>query len=87
METGDRKRNKKEEKIRRKKLLRLFREEQLTKVWNKVCDDIGFCSEEDSAHYWDESDTLDPESDSALSGTDENYPNKFETMHNIFECD
>ena len=72
METGDRKRNKKEEKIRRKKLLRLFREEQMTKVWNEICDEVGFCSEEDSAYYWDECDSLYPTSDSALSELDEN---------------
>jgi len=34
---------KKEEKIRRKKLLRAYREDQQAIIWNKVMDEAGLC--------------------------------------------
>lgn len=87
MNTGDRQRNKKEEKTRRKKLLRAFREEELTKAWNGILDEVGPCGADDLERDSDPFDCLDPVPDSDLYEADEDYPNKLETMHNIFECD
>jgi len=78
---------KKERKIRRKKLLRMYREDQLAIIWNKVMDEAGFCdlppvdAERCSDHF------PEPSIDAEFEDFDEDYPNKIETLHNLFPCD
>ena len=56
-------------------------------MWNKVVDEVGGfnINEQD----WDcyTFDFLDSEQDPDFASIDERYPNKAETIHNIFECD
>ena len=87
MNAKDRKRTRKEETGRRKRLVRAFREDEQARIWNKVVNEVG-------GHNIDEPDWgcytldfLDPELDLEFEDFDEPYPNKAETMHNIFECD
>lgn len=87
MSTADRRRIREEEKERRKKLLRAFREEELAKVWSKIQDEVGPCSEDDLERDCDGSETLDRTADCEFDDPDEDYPNKAETMHNLYECD
>ena len=78
---------KKERKIRRKKLLRAHREDQQAIAWNKVMDEVWFC---DLSVLETECCTVDvPETliEPEFEDTDEDYPNKVETLRNIFECD
>jgi hypothetical protein len=87
MSTADRRRIREEEKKRRKKLLRAFREAEQTKVWNRVLDEVGPCNEDCLDLDCDASEHLDRTPDFESEDVDEDYPNKAETMHNIFECD
>jgi hypothetical protein len=78
---------KKERKNRRKKILRLYREDQQAIIWNKVMDEVGIC---DLAALEEECCSPDfpiPFIDQEFQYSDEDYPNKTETLHNIFECD
>jgi hypothetical protein len=75
------------ERIRRKKLLRAFREDQQTIIWIKVLDEVGPCDIADSDRDCYSFDFLDPATDSEFEDPDEDYPNKAETLRNIFECD
>lgn len=78
---------KKERKIRRKKLLRMYREDQQAIMWNKVADEVGFCDravlDAECCSY----DFPDPLIDPEFEDFDEDYPNKIEILHNIHECD
>lgn len=78
---------KREEKARRKKFLRAFRENQQARMWNKVMDEAGSYDitgpEADGRSF----DFEDPVTNSEFEDFDEGYPNKLETLHNIFECD
>jgi hypothetical protein len=84
MSTADRRRIRKEEKKRRKKLLRAFREDERTKVWNRVLDEVGPCNKDCLELDCDASERLDRTPNFELEDLDEDYPNKAETMHNIF---
>jgi hypothetical protein len=79
--------NKKEAKIRRKKLLRLFREDQQARIWNAVMDEVGSCDLTALGAECDSFDFLDPLTDPEFEDPDEDYQNKAETLHNLFECD
>ena len=78
---------KKERKIRRKKLLRMYREDQQAQIWNKVMDEVGFCDLTALDAECGSCDFLDRLIDPELEDLDEDFPNKKETFHNIFECD
>lgn len=86
MSTADRRRIREEEKKRKKKLLREFREDELAKVWIRIQDEVGPCSEDDLERDCDGSEALDRTSDWEFDDPDEDYPNKAETMHNLYEC-
>ena len=86
MSTTERKRIRKEEKKRRKKLLRAFREDEQAKHWNAVADEVGLCNLDNLRGDYYTFDFLDRVPDSEFMDPDEDYPNKVETMHNIFEC-
>jgi hypothetical protein len=79
--------SKKERKIRRKKLLRMYREDQQAIMWNKVADEVGFCDllvlDTKSCSFEDPDSPMDSE----FEDMDEDYPNKIEILHNIHECD
>ena len=87
MKKADRRRITKEEKERRKKLLRIFRENEMYKVWETVADEVGPCDLKDLDRDCDTLDYLDRKQLSESEDMDEDYPNKIETMHNIYECD
>lgn len=79
--------SKKETKIRRKKLLRMYKEDQQAIMWNKVADEVGFCDraelDAECCSYDFPDSLIDPE----FEDFDEDYPNKVEIHHNIYECD
>jgi hypothetical protein len=87
MSTKDRRTIAKEERARRKNLLRAFREAELAKAWDKIADEVGPCDEKDLDRDCYTFDFLDRVPPSELEDLDEDYPNKIETMHNIYECD
>ncbi len=87
MSTADRRRIREEEKERRKKLRRAFREEESAKVWIRIQDEIGPCNEDDLELDCDASEALDRSPACEADDIDEDYPNKAETMHNLYECD
>lgn len=87
MSTKDRRRIAKEEKARRKILLRAFREAELAKTWNKIVDEIGPCDVDDLGRDCYMFDFLDRVPTPEFEDPDEDYPNKAETMHNLFGCD
>lgn len=87
MSTADRRRIREEEKKRRKKLLRVFREEEQAKLWIRIQDEVGPCNEDGFELDYDASEYMDRTADCEFEDLDEDYPNKVETMHNIFECD
>ncbi len=87
MSAADHKGSRKEEKDRRKKLLRTFREEEHAGLWNRILDEIGPCSEDDPEVDCSDCCQSYRISDFEVGDLDEDYPNKAETMHNIFECD
>jgi hypothetical protein len=78
---------KKERKIRRKKLLRAYREDQQAIIWNKVWDEVEFCDlpelDEEDCFFARPDPPIEPE----FEDFDEDYPNKIEILHNIHECD
>jgi len=76
-----------ERKIRKKKLLRAYREDQKGIIWNQVVDEAGFCDLKVLDAECDSHDFPNPQSDPELQGCDEDYPNKAETLHNMFPCD
>jgi hypothetical protein len=78
---------KREGKMRRKALLRTFREDEEARMWNKIMDEVGPCGITEQDRECDSLDFLDPVTDPELLDIDEDYPNKVETLHNIFECD
>ena len=84
MPEADARLSKKERKIRRKKLLRVYREDQKAIMWNKVVDEVGGFSADELD--WDcyTFDFLDSEPDPDFEDPDEDYPNKLETLHNLF---
>jgi hypothetical protein len=71
----DSKRITKEEKTRRKKLLRAFRENEKTKVWNKSLDEVGPPNPDTPEEEWYSFDFLDPEPDPEFDDLVEDYPN------------
>jgi len=77
----------KDEKVRRKKVLRAFREDRDAKIWNKVVDEVGPCELTALNDECESFDFLVPFTDPELEYSDEEYPNKAETWHNIFPCD
>jgi hypothetical protein len=87
MSTADRRKISGDEKKRRKNLLRAFREEEIAKVWIRIQDEVGPCTEDDLDLDCDGSERLDRTPGFESADLDEDYPNKAETMHNIFECD
>jgi hypothetical protein len=87
MKKADRRRIANEEKERRKRLLRIFREIEMAKAWEKIADEVGPCDLKDLDRDCDTLDYLDREQPSDFEDMDEDYPNKIETMHNIYECD
>jgi hypothetical protein len=87
MSANYRKATRKEEKDRKKRLLRAFKEDEQAKLWNKIVDEVGGCNIDDLDSECYTLDFLDPESDPESEYLDEPYPNKIETRHNIFECD
>ena len=87
MNKSDRRRIAKEEKERRKKLLRVFREIELAKAWERIADEVGPCALEDSDRECYTFDFLDQPSSLDVEDSDEDYPNKIETEHNLYDCD
>lgn len=87
MSSADHRRIREEEKKRRKNLLRAFREEEIAKVWIRIQDEVGPCTEDDLELDCDGSERLDRSPNFESENLDEDYPNKAETMHNIFACD
>lgn len=79
--------SKRERKIRRKELLRAFRESQDAKMWNKAMDDVGTCDMTGGKVECYSFDFLNQVTDPEFEDPDEDYPNKAETLHNIFPCD
>ena len=78
---------KRERKIRRKKLLRAYREDQLAIIWNKVMDEAGVCDLQALDAECCKFDFPEPSIDPEFEDCDEDYPNKIETLHNIYGCD
>ena len=78
---------KKERKIRRKKLLRVYREDQQAIIWNKVMDEVGFCDlpalDAECCSFDFPETAIHPE----FEDFDEDYANKIETLHSIHGCD
>ncbi len=67
----DRKRITKEEKERRKKLLRAFRKDEQAKLWNKVMDEVGPCNVDNLDLDCDTYDFLYPEPDPEFEDLDD----------------
>lgn len=59
----------------------------MAKAWEKIADEVGPCDLKDLDRDCDTLDYLDREQPSEFEGMDEDYPNRIETMHNIYECD
>ena len=87
MSTADLRIIREEEKKRKKKLLRAFWEEEMAKAWSGIQDEVGPCNESDLELDCDGSEALDRTRDCEFEDLDEDYPNKAETMHNLYECD
>lgn len=79
--------SKKERKIRRKKFMRVYREDQQAIIWNKVMDEVGFCNLPATDEKCCSFDFSDQSAHPEFEDLDEDYPNKIETLHNIYECD
>jgi len=79
--------DKKERKLRRKKLLRAYREDQQARIWNKVMDEVGFCdlaaSEGDSESFEMFDRTTDPE----LGDAKYDHLSWTKILKDLFECD
>lgn len=87
MNRSDRRKIREEEKLRRKRLLRIVKETERTEIWNKVLDEVGPCSEDDLERNFDGPDYPAPVADIEQEDGDEGYPNRAETIHNLYECD
>lgn len=87
MNAKDRKRIRREERERRKRLVRAFREDEQARIWNKVVDEVGGHNIDEPERDCYSFDFLDPELDPEFEDLDETYPNRAETLNNLFECD
>jgi hypothetical protein len=74
MNAKDRKRIRKEERERRKKLLRVYREDEQAKMWNKVVDEVGGFNIDEPELDCYTFDFMDPELDRELKDFDEGHP-------------
>ena len=87
MNKTDRQRKRDGERARRKRLIRPFREDEQARIWNKIVDEVGGYNLDDPEWECYTFDFLDHEPDPDFTDPDEPYPNKTETMHNLFDCD
>lgn len=67
--------------------MRAFREAELAKAWNKIVDEVGPCDTDELDRDCYTFDHLDRVPPPEFEDLDEDYPNKVETRHNIYECD
>ena len=87
MSAADRRKIREEEKKRKKRLLRAFREDELAKIWNRIMDEVGPCNEDDQEVDCEPIERRNRLPEFECGELDEDYPNRAETMRNIFECD